>query len=446
MSATRFCGWLRRSGLWNTEPSGADDHADDVRGSMSDRGSWATPGADGGDERRDTAGGAPSGPQQPPSQQPPFQQPPSSQQPPAYLQQPHGGPPQAWGPPAPTWAPPPKPGLIPLRPLTLGDILGAAFRVFRRNPRTTLGTSLLFNVLSFLLTALVLGGAAFAAYTRISGALPRIATACSGTIAGVAAAVLVPLFLTVVVQALLQAVFVLETSHQVVGEKMRLPGLLRQARGRIRALVGWVILLGLAFFVAFALIAGVVTLLAVLGGRGGAVGAVVIGLLGFLGVVVLAVWIGVKTALVPSILLLERLTIRQAVARSWSLTRQSFWRVFGIIALVSVIVGTAANVVSAPVSFLAQIGGGLVQPNGSVGDTSAIVTFIVVSLVGNLLTVLIQAIGAVIQSATVALLYIDLRIRREGLDLELLRYVELRTAGATPLPDPYRTPDGPARP
>ncbi|GAA4265329.1 hypothetical protein [Frondihabitans peucedani] len=404
---------------------------------MSDRGSWATPGDDGDDERpRGEQSGAPqSGVPQPPPQQP------------------SGGPQQPWGPPATAWAPPPRPGLVPLRPLTLGDILGAAFRVFRRNPRTTLGTSLLFNILSFLVSGLVLGGAAFAAYTRISGALPQDRDRLlPGTIAGVAAAVLVPLFLTVVVQALLQAVFVLETSHQVVGEKMRLPGLLRQARGRIRALVGWVILLGLAFFVAFALIAGVVALLAVFGGRGGAVGAVVIGLIGFLGVVVLAVWIGVKTALVPSILLLERLTIRQAVARSWSLTRQSFWRVFGIIALVTVIVGTAANVVGAPVSFLAQIGGGLVQPNGSVGDTSAVVTFIVVSLVGNLLTVLIQAIGAVIQSATVALLYIDLRIRREGLDLELLRYVELRTAGATPLPDPYRTPDpyhtpdGPARP
>ena len=34
------------------------------------------------------------------------------------------------------------------------------------------------------------------------------------------------------------------------------------------------------------------------------------------------------------------------------------------------------------------------------------------------------AIGAVVTGATTALLYVDPRMRREGLDLELARYVE----------------------
>ncbi|WP_286344235.1 hypothetical protein [Frondihabitans sucicola] len=365
-----------------------------------------------------------------------------------------GAPQQPWGAGAPGWAPPPKPGLVPLRPLTLGDILGAAFRVFRRNPRTTLGTSLLFNLASFLVTAGITAGAAFFAYSRISGALPQDRDAIvPGTIAGAGALLIVPLFLSIAVQAILQGVFVLETSHQVVGEKMRLRGLLRQARGRIWALIGWVLLLLAAGIVGVGVLGGVITLLVVLGGRAGTVIGVLIGVVGFFGIIVVAVWIGTKTALVPSILLLERSTVRRAIARSWHLTTFSFWRVFGIIALVAVIVSTASNVASAPVSFIAQIGGGLLQPNGSVSDTGQIVTFVVVTLIGNLITVLISAIGAVIQSSTVALLYIDLRIRREGLDLELLRYVELRSAGVTPLPDPYRTPEpfvagpggGPAR-
>lgn len=393
---------------------------------MSDDGThgWAAPGQS-GDERRA-------------QQQPQYPQPQLPQHQPAQQQ-----PPQQWGSPPPGWAPPPKPGLIPLRPLTLGDILGAAFRVFRRNPRTTLGTSLLFNVASFLVTAAVTAGAAFVAYRRIVGALPQDRDAVvPGTLAGVLGALILPLFLTIAVQAILQGVFVLETSHQVVGERMRLGGLLRQARGRIWALVGWVLLLLAATVVGLGLLGGVVALLVVLGGRAGIVGGVLLGIVGLLGVFVVAVWIGVKTSLVPSILLLERLTVRRAIARSWRLTRLSFWRVFGIIALVSVIVSTASSVASAPVSFAAQIGGGLVQPNGSVGDTSAVVTFVVVSLVGQLVNVVISSIGAVIQSASVALVYIDLRIRREALDLDLLRYVELRSAGATPLPDPYRTPDG----
>ncbi|MCU1402338.1 MAG: integral rane protein, partial [Microbacteriaceae bacterium] len=51
--------------------------------------------------------------------------------------------------------------------------------------------------------------------------------------------------------------------------------------------------------------------------------------------------------------------------------------------------------------------------------------------------VVFGSIGAVVQSATVARLYIDLRMRKEGLDLERARFVEARQAGATDLPDPY---------
>ena len=52
---------------------------------------------------------------------------------------------------APGWTPPPKPGLIPLRPLAFGTLLGAAFQVMRRNPRPTFGIALLLNGLVMLL-------------------------------------------------------------------------------------------------------------------------------------------------------------------------------------------------------------------------------------------------------------------------------------------------------
>jgi uncharacterized membrane protein YciS (DUF1049 family) len=48
----------------------------------------------------------------------------------------------------------------------------------------------------------------------------------------------------------------------------------------------------------------------------------------------------------------------------------------------------------------------------------------------------VTAVGLVLQSATASLLYLDLRMRKEGLDLELLRYVEARQTGAE-VADPY---------
>ncbi len=257
------------------------------------------------------------------------------------------------------------------------------------------------------------------------------------------AAALIPYLATIAVTAILQGLFVVETSHQVVGERMRLRGLLGQARGRIGALVGWSLLLVAAWVVGLGLLAGAVTLLAIAGGTVSTVAAVLLGVFGALGAAVVAVWLGTKTVFVPSILMLERTSIRAAVARSWRLTRQSFWRTFGIIALVTVIIAVANSVVGVPVSIVAQIGGGLVRPNGEL-NSDGLTSYIVVNVVGQFVSLVIASIGAVIQSATIALLYIDQRMRREALDLDLARYAELRAQGVRPLPDPYRTPDRPA--
>ena len=64
------------------------------------------------------------------------------------------------------------------------------------------------------------------------------------------------------------------------------------------------------------------------------------------------------------------------------------------------------------------------------------------------MTLLIQSVAIVVQSTATALIYIDCRMRREGLDLDLLAYVERRDAGATalagPLPRARRPRDRPA--
>lgn len=415
---------------------------------------WAAPG--GASPR---PGGVPAvppvpAPAAPPAPPPGYGQPapPAGVAPPAYPQPggmppayPRQGPPQ--GPP-PGWAPPPKPGLVPLRPLTLGDMLGAAFRVFRRNPLTTFGTALLFSLGSTVIVAGVGALIVVGAIGRYQSALPQDRDSIlPGTIAGGALALLVPVFFQVGVQAILQGVLVLETSHQIVGEKMRLRGLLRQARGRIWALIGWAAAISGALLVGIGILAGVVVLLVVgVGQAAGITAGVLVGVFGSLGIVVLAVWVGTKTVLVPSVLLLERLAFRAAIARSWRLTRGSFWKTFGIIALVAVIVSVASNVASAPVSFIGGLAGGLLAPNGSDDSSGAVVSYVLIQVASGLVALVVGAIGSVIQSATVALIYVDLRIRREGLDLDLVRYVELRQHGVTPLPDPYRPPGSPTAP
>ena len=56
----------------------------------------------------------------------------------------------------------------------------------------------------------------------------------------------------------------------------------------------------------------------------------------------------------------------------------------------------------------------------------------------DLTPLIVGAVASVVQSATTALIYIDLRMRKEGLDLELVQFVESAQSGRNIVPDPYQ--------
>ena len=342
------------------------------------------------------------------------------------------------------WTPPPKPGLIPLRPLTLGTLLGAAFQVLRRNPRPTFGFALLVTGAIFLLTIAIVGLVSFFAISRTLNATGADAEALeAGSVAMIVLSALVPMALSIVATAILQGIISLEVARGTVGEKLRLRGLWRAARGRIGALIGWSLLVAVVILVAVAVLGVIIAAVIDFGGTAGVVGGVLLGIFAVGGAVVLAAWLSTKLCLVPSILMLERLPLRAALGRSWSLTRGYFWKTLGIQLLVAVIIQTVASVVSAPLSILLGFGAALLNPNGD--NTGLIVAAVVLYLLTIILSVVFGAITAVVQSATPALIYIDIRMRKEGLDLELSRFVEARQAGDTSVADPYLVGQEPAR-
>ena len=134
-------------------------------------------------------------------------------------------------------------------------------------------------------------------------------------------------------------------------------------------------------------------------------------------------------------LMIERLPLGRAIARSWTLTRGYFWRTLGIELLVAVIINAATSVVTAPLEIVFIAISGVFDQTGD--HTTAIVIGVIVGIVGVILVVVLGAVASVVQAATTGLLYIDLRIRKEALDLELIRFVEARQSGDTSIPDPY---------
>ena len=110
---------------------------------------------------------------------------------------------------------------------------------------------------------------------------------------------------------------------------------------------------------------------------------------------------------------LEREGPVRALGRSWRLVRGSFWRVLGITLLAGLIVVVTAGVLQIPFSLFAAMAGG---GNSLLPSTGGNVAGILISAVGG---VVAGAVARPISAGVAVLLYVDLRMRREGLDLVL---------------------------
>ena len=335
------------------------------------------------------------------------------------------------------WTPPPKPGLIPLRPIEFGTVLGASFQVLRRNPRPTFGAALLLNALVVFLSTGVSTIIVVSGLERASRASAFDSnTIFAGTIALALVATLLAVGISIVAQALLQGIIAIEVSRATLGEKLTLRQLFALGRGRWWALIGWTALLGLAVIAAFGVLIGLSIGFFVIGDPAAIAGGVILLIIGSLAIVVVAVWIATMLAFVPAAIVIERLPLGTALRRSWGLVRGAFWRILGTLLLVSVMVNIAAGIVTTPFQLATTIAVPLVNPAGQIETDLTLFFALNIVVIG--ITAVVGAIGAVITTSVTSLLYIDRRMRTEGLDLELQRFVELRASGAAGA-DPYQS-------
>ncbi len=344
-----------------------------------------------------------------------------------------------------TWTPAPKKGIIPLHPLSFGMLLGKAFAALRHNPKVLFGFAVVIQLIVVIVTAVVMGVVLFTTFSRletVSPSSPDFEAVMAGTIAVNVIAGLAVGVASIAFTAMMQGVVAAEIGYAAIGVKATLRMLWRRMAPAFWRLAGFASLSVAAVFGLF-IIAAVVIAGFVAGGLGGSmemVGVVVlVVILIVLACIPLAVWLTTKLLLVPSILVLERARFRDAFVRSWRLTRGRFWVAFGVTFLISAIMGIAAQVVSVPATLLGSLLGSVVAPTGA-ADPSAVVAFVVTLIAPQILLLVIQAITLVVQSTGAALVYLDCRMRYEGLDQTLIAYVERRDLGWTDeqQEDPFR--------
>jgi hypothetical protein len=338
------------------------------------------------------------------------------------------GPAQGWGQlPAygqgwqnsPGWTPPPKPGVVPLRPLALGDLLDGAVQTMRQNPRVMLGLSAaVMAVAAVLSTAFILVGLPRMA-SGIETADDRLqAEQVASLLTGGVISFLLPLLVQTLATIVLTGILIVAVSQAVLGRRPAVGEVWARARPRLLALIGLSLLSALivVLVMAVAIVPGVLLLVADMSVGGGLAlaGGIVVA-------IVAAVLIYVRLAFAAPALLLERLGVAAALTRSWRLVAGSWWRTFGILALGAIIAAAINGLVQLPFSLVGNLVGALVGSGDaqSLGDvTSGMQIALVITNVGS---VLASTVTAPFTAALTALLYIDLRIRREGLDVALAR-------------------------
>jgi Membrane domain of glycerophosphoryl diester phosphodiesterase len=138
--------------------------------------------------------------------------------------------------------------------------------------------------------------------------------------------------------------------------------------------------------------------------------------------VVFGVLLWGRLALAVPIFVLERKGPLSSIARSWRLVRGAFWRVWGLRALVQIIVGAGAGALSVPL-------GVVLLNSASKGTNPSTLALTVVAIGGAVIWMVTQPLFA----ASLTLIYVDRRMRAEGLDLQLTQ-AALRTTGPTGSP------------
>lgn len=341
---------------------------------------------------------------QPSSQPPP---PPSAPPPPAtgWTSAPGGQQPPGWDA-APGWQGHPtrtdyKPGVVPLRPLSVGEILDGGFATIRRNPRIVFGAAFVLAAV-LELVRLGLGAALSDVGGAVTSSLPRSDNGSRLVItSGGVAAVVLSYVASAMFAAFLAGVVTEVVGKAVIGQRIEGRAVVGAVAARwwrlvlVSALAGALPFLPAAFLIA--------------------------GPAGIILAIPIALYLWGKLAIVVPAFVLERIGVGAAISRSWRLVRGAFWRTWGLRALAYLIVGIAASVLSIPfgISSFQDLNNGDSLSTGSLA-LSAVGGAIVWMLTEPLL------------AAAVTLIYIDRRMRAEGLDIQLAQAAR-QAATAPPL-------------
>jgi hypothetical protein len=297
--------------------------------------------------------------------------------------------------------------------LSLGNIYDGAFRIIRFNPKATVGAAVMVTAVAMLIPVLVtvVVSLTIGIATDASGELDPDAT--TAELVGALAAygsLLLSLVVAQVGVVFVTGMVAHVTRAAAVGRRLGLGEAWAATRGKRWRLLGLTLVLNLTFL--FLLLAYVLLWVPVVVASSSAWPVVIWGVVSVPAFVALCCWLWIRYYYLPvPALMLEPVGIFGAIGRGWRLSARQYWRTFGIALLTVVIAQFAGGLLSFPVSIVGNVVA-LAAPEHAV-----------------LALILTQAVAVVVQNAFVApflaavtsVQYVDLRMRKEAFDVELMR-------------------------
>lgn len=315
-----------------------------------------------------------------------------------------------------------KPGIIPLRPLSIGDIYQGAFAAIKTNARTMFGfTAALLGVvlvisigINYAIINLVLPN-----YLSPSSPYAAVFTSLSGSFSQLGGSLL-----QVLATVLLSGLIVVAVSRSVLGRVASSKEVWERTKSKFLPLIGLNIITSIIS--GLMMIIGIVVFFVLLASVASTaktdreflqdLGVSLVGLLILMVISALvSSYLSIKFSVASPAMVLENLGVFAAIGRSWSLTSGNFWRLFGINILTAIITSMVAGIFVGIADALGAIF--IVVGSSSPEDVIASLntTYILIMVMSTIAQLLILPFT----SSVNALLYIDLRMRKEGLDVEL---------------------------
>ena len=304
-----------------------------------------------------------------------------------------------------------QPGIIPLRPLTVGELFNGAFQAVRVNPQTMFGFAFAIMAVVGLVQAFFASSSTSSLTRAMSSGDPQELFDSLGSSMGS----LVTSGLTMLATAFLSGMLALTVWDAVLGRKSSPADAWHRFSPRFVPVLLATLLIGIIEFVAivvvllvflipfFLVVVNTASARSYDSASAGIGGALSIIFLMIVALIVIACFLTVKFAFTSSAVVLEGLGPVDAMKRSWSLSKGSFWRILGRIWLMGIVTTLITSVLGAIVGAILGVGANAAESLGLLVAFSAFVS------------ALLSAVVIPVQSSFYTLMYLDERMRKENL-------------------------------